>query len=98
MNDSVSVPDHQTVPLLLKGVFCLKGKIAPPSVVMSLDMIYSFRQETCTETRHEMSILRRRRVPLLTVCLALVTSAKAEDIFKYDVEFTFTGALPPRPR
>jgi hypothetical protein len=39
-----------------------------------------------------MSILRRLRVPLLAVCLALVTSAKAEDIFKYDVEFTFTGS------
>jgi hypothetical protein len=45
MNVSVSVPDHQKVPLLLKGIICLKGKIAPPSVALSLDMIYSFRQK-----------------------------------------------------
>jgi hypothetical protein len=53
-------------------------------------MIYTFRQETCAEKRHEMSILRRLRVPLLAVCLALVPSAKA-DIFVYDVQSSFNS-------
>ena len=50
-------------------------------------MTFSFRRQTYTETRHEISILRRLRVPLLAVCLAFVPSAKA-DIFKYDVQLT----------